>query len=239
MAIPERTGGGVMKRRLWTEPELELLRSSYANTKTANLAIALGRGVQNVYAKATKLGLTKSEEYRASPAACRLRRGDQVGAAHRFQKGHVPANKGLRRPGWAPGDMAKMQFKKGRAAHEAWNYLPIGSHRLSKDGYLERKVIDDPSIFPVRRWVGVHRLVWSEVHGPIPVGHVVAFLPGRRSTDLALITADALELLTLAENLKRNSFYRYGPEIVKVVQLRGAITRQINKRAKAEETHEQ
>jgi len=58
------------------------------------------------------MGLTKSAAYLASPAACRLRKGDNVGAARRFRPGHVPANKGLRRPGWSTGRMAETQFKK-------------------------------------------------------------------------------------------------------------------------------
>lgn len=231
---------GIMKpRRRWNEVDLELLRRNYADSRTEDLAAVLDRDLQHVYAKAMKLGLAKSAAYLASPAACRLRRGDDVGKQHRFQKGQVPANKGLRRPGWAPGDMAKTQFKKGRPACEARNYVPIGSLRLSKDGYLERKVTDDPTLVPARRWVGVHRLVWMETHGQIPPKHIVAFKPGRRTTDPALITLDALELITLAENMRRNTLHNYPREIVQVHQLRGAITRQINKRAKAEETHEQ
>lgn len=71
------------------------------------------------------------------------------------------------------------QFKKGTlngaAAH---NYVPVGSLRWSKDGYLERKVTDDPDLVPARRWVGEHRLMWEAAHGPIPDGHVVMFLDG-------------------------------------------------------------
>lgn len=223
-------------RRRWTMAELELLQRNYPDSRTDELAAVLGRSLTTVYQKAIKLGLRKSDEYLASPAACRLRRGDNVGAAFRFPKGHEPANKGLRRPGWAPGDMAKTQFKKGRPAHESRNYLPIGSHRLSKDGYLERKVTDDPTLVPARRWVGVHRLVWIEAHGPIPPKHIVAFKPGRRTADPKLITADALELITLVENMRRNTLHTiYPPELVKVTQLRGALTRSINRKAKEAE----
>lgn len=114
-----------------------------------------------------------------------------------------------------------------------------GSLRLSKDGYLERKVTDDPSLAPVRRWVGVHRLVWIAANGPVPPQHIVAFKRGRRTTDPALITLDALELITLAENMRRNSLHNYPREIVHVHQLRAAITRQINRRANTEDnSHE-
>lgn len=216
--------------RFWTEAEIELLRGNYADSRTEDLAAALGLSLTAVYQKAIKLGLRKSDEYLASPAACRLRRGDNVGAGHRFRKGHVPANKGLRRPGWSLGRMGETQFKPGRPASESRNYKPIGSLRLSKDGYLERKFTDDPALVPARRWVGVHRLVWEAAHGPVPRGHAVCFLPGRKTADPALITLDALQLVTRQQLMARNTRYRYGQEINKVISLRAAITRQINKR---------
>ena len=81
-----------------------------------------------------------------------------------------------------PGSGAKgpnrTTFKKGRPASEASNYLPIGSTRISKDGYIERKVTDDPSLVPARRWVGEHRLVWEAENGPVPEGHAIVFLDG-------------------------------------------------------------
>lgn len=71
------------------------------------------------------------------------------------------------------------QFQKGALnGAAARNYQPIGSLRWSKEGYLERKVTDDPSLWPARRWVGEHRLMWEQAHGPIPDGHVVVFLDG-------------------------------------------------------------
>jgi hypothetical protein len=46
--------------------------------------------------RAHALGLEKTEAYRASPAACRLRRvgSEHPGRATQYPKGHVPANKG-------------------------------------------------------------------------------------------------------------------------------------------------
>lgn len=223
-------GRGVLApRRAWSEFEDEVLRAHYAATLTADLAELLGRPLSSTHQRARALGLKKSLDWIAQAARERSARPGHGGAAHRFAKGLVPANKGLRRPGWAPGDMARTQFKKGRPASEARNYLPIGSHRLSKDGYLERKVTDDPSIVPARRWVGVHRLVWIAARGEIPDGHVVVFRPGRRTTTEGEITVDGLECITRAELADRN---RAPAALRPIVQLRGAITRQINKRLK-------
>lgn len=219
-------------RRPWTDAELAVLRRNYPHFPTAQIASQLGRTVSQVYQAATRHGLAKSEAYLASDAACRLRRGDNVGAEHRFVKGQPSWSKGTKGRVGVQEACRATQFKPGRPAHEARNYLPIGSLRISKDGYLERKVTDDPSIFPARRWVAVHRLVWEAANGPAPPGHAVCFLPGRKTTELELITLDAVELVTRAELMRRNTFHRYGPEVAGLVQLRGAITRQINKRAK-------
>jgi hypothetical protein len=220
------------KRRRWTAVELELLRRNYADSRTAELATALDRKVEHVYAKANALGLVKSDAYLASADACRLRRGDNLGAAHRFAKGHVPANKGLRRPGFAPGNMKKTQFKKGQMPH---TWKPIGSYRINADGVVEFKFSEEPGAY-TKRWIPVHRKVWIEANGPVPAGHVVAFRPGRRTTDPALITLDAIELITKVENMRRNTLHTiYPPELVKVTQLRGALTRRINRRAREEE----
>lgn len=224
-------------RRFWTEAECELLRQRYADTKTADLAQALNRPVGSVHQHAAKLGLRKNLDLVAAMAREAMRNPAHGGRATQIKKGNVPANKGVKHPkGWAPGDMAKTQFKKGRPAHEARNYLPIGSLRLSKDGYLERKVTDDPTLYPARRWVAVHRLVWKEVNGPVPAGHAVVFKPGRKTTDPALITLDAVELVTRAELMARNTLHNLPKELAELVQLRGVLNRQINRKAKEAET---
>lgn len=217
-----------MKRKYWSESELELLRINFADSRTDDLAKALGRPYSAVAKKAAALGLRKSAQYLASPDAHRL---DGVkGLGTRFKPGQLPWNAGKHyQPG---GRCAEGWFKKGRPAQEARNYLPIGSLRISKDGYVERKVTDDPALVPARRWAAVHRLVWIEAHGPVPEGHAVCFKPGRQTTDPEAIAVDGLELVTRRELMLRNTYHRYGKDVAKLVQLRGALTRQINKRAK-------
>lgn len=219
-------------RRPWTAADNRVLRNRYPYEKTDAIARDLGRKVGQVYQQAQKLGLSKSAEYLATGDAHRLNGHEPASKIHRFKPGQPPPNKGLRRPGWAPGRMATTQFKKGQMAGAAQhNYVAIGTERISKDGYLERKVTDDPALAPARRWVGVHRLVWEAANGPIPPGHAVAFLPGRRATDAAAITADGLELVTRVELMRRNGLWnRYPREVAELVQLKGAVNRKINRR---------
>lgn len=225
----------VKKRLHWTETELATLRALYPDTPTKQIAEQLRRNLTLVYQKAIKLGLRKSEAYLASPQACRLRRGDNVGAAHRFKKGAPPWSKGTKGLcGVQPG-CRRTQFKKGQMSGAAQhNYVPIGTEKiLGRDGCLVRKITDDPSIYPARRWVSVHRLVWEAANGRVPPGHIVVFKRGLHTTVCADITLDRLELVSWAENMRRNTYHRYGKDIARLVQLRGALNRQINKRARA------
>jgi hypothetical protein len=212
--------------RPWSREDDRLLRGFYPNTPTAEVARRLQRSVAAVYGHADKLGLVKSPAYLAGPAACRLRRGDRVGARFRFQKGHVPANKGLRRPGWAPGRMRETQFKKGvRQGVAVRLYKPIGTERISKDGYLERKVNDG---LPLQaRWRAVHLVLWESLHGPVPAGHAVTFKNGDR-TD---IRPDNLELLHRRDLMARNTVHNLPKPLAQTVQLLGALRRKINRKA--------
>jgi hypothetical protein len=207
-----------MRGRPWKKRDLAAVLRLYPDMDTRALAAKMNRSVIAVYQRAQIHGIKKSAAYDARKKALERARLTKSGVPHRFGKGHVPANAGLRRPGYAPGRR---------------NYKPIGALRVSRDGLLERKVSDDPNIFPARRWVGVHRLVWSAVNGPILAGHAVVFRPDRATTELAKITLDALELVTRAELMRRNSFRtNYPKDIQQVIQLRGALQRQINRRGK-------
>lgn len=212
-------------RRPWSREDDALLRGLYSDNPTPQVAMRLGRTVAATYNRADKLGLNKSPAYLASPAACRLRRGDRIGVRFRFPKGHVPANKGLRRPGWGPGRMKETQFKKGMRQGVAVRlYKPIGTERTSKDGYLERKVNDG---LPLQaRWRAVHLLVWEAAHGPAPRGHAIVFRNGNKK-DMRL---DNLECITRAELMARNTVHRLPKPLAQTVQLLGALRRKINRR---------
>lgn len=215
-------------RKAWGQAELDLLKRNFADSTNVDLAAALGRRVTQIHAMATKLGLRKSPELIAEIAGKRQRAIVAAGKHKGFEKGHVPANKGLKRPGWAAGNMASTWFKKGGKPHST---LPVGSYRLNSDGYLELKIAEVPGPYYMR-WKPVHRLIWEQAYGPVPKGHIVRFKPGRASTELEQITLDSIELLTHAQNLERNSVHRLPPEIVSLIQLRGTVNRQINRRSK-------
>lgn len=215
----------------WSPRDERWLRELYPEHTAAFCAQVLGCGVRRVYQKARAMGLAKSPAFLASDLSRRIQRGrrDPRMAATQFKQGLTPWNKGV--PGSAglhPNSRAT-QFKPGRKPQEARNYLPFGSVRITKDGYLERKLTDDPGLYPARRWTAVHRLVWEAVHGPVPRGCIVVFRPGMKSIIEAEITVDRLECISRAEHARRNHPRSKSPELAKLVQLKGAITRQVNR----------
>jgi hypothetical protein len=220
----------------WTRAEDAVLRRRYPDEQAATIARDFGFRVSQVHQRAATLGLHKSEAFKASDRSGRIVRGrtDPRMVATQFPKGHVPANKGLRRPGWAPGRMRETQFKKGCMAGAARaKYKPIGTDRICRDGYLERKVTDagDTNRARQRRWVAVHRLVWEKAHGRIPRGRIVVFKPGMHTTDAKAITTDRLECITRIENMQRNSYHnRYPKEVARLIQLKGELNRMIIRR---------
>jgi len=222
-----------MNGRPWKTAELRYLEAHYAMTPTPELAQSLERPIRSVYAKASALGLKKPAEFYRRHGAGRLT--SRQGLRTRFRTGQKPWNKGLK--GWKAGGRAtETQFKKGRSPQESRNYQPIGTTRMHKSDYLEKKVTDDRSIYPAKRWQPVHRLVWEAAHGPVPPGHLVVFRSGMKTRIEAEITVDRLEMISRRENMRRNSYHtNYPPELRQIVQLQGALKRKINNREKDDE----
>jgi hypothetical protein len=226
-----KSKGILPPRRFWAEDEIATLKSRYPRERTEDLAAVLGRPVKSVYAKANELGLNKSSEFLASPASGRTT--GRQGGATRFPKGHQPWNKGSHFV--AGGRSAETRFTKGQQPH---NTQPIGSYRMDKDGTLQRKISNDKGSNS-KRWRGVHELVWIAANGPVPPKHIVVFKPGMRTNVLEEITADKVECISFAENMKRNTRHNLPKEVNQVIQLRAVLTRHINKRSKNHERIEQ
>lgn len=229
--IPVSSALGVLaKRKYWTIQQIAVLVARYPNEKTEAIAASVSRPVRAVYHKARALGLKKSAEYLASPAACRT--NGRQGTGTRFEKGLTPWNKGMK--GLRIGG-EKTQFKPGAMPH---NTQPIGSYRLDKNGSLQRKISNNKGNNS-KRWRGVHELLWVEANGPVPAKHIVIFKPEQRTNNLEEITLDRVECVSLAENMRRNTRHNLPKEINEVIQLRAVLTRHINKRSKNHERTEE
>ena len=166
------------KRTFWSAAEKAYLRRTYPDQHTCKIVSHLGRSLSSVHGMARKIGVSKSEAYLSEN--CRLRPGECIGKAYQFKPGHVPANKGSRRPGWHRGRMTETQFKTGQKPK---NTLPVGTIKANADGYLRIKVSDTPETADCKganspNWEFVHKRVWEDTHGPIPPGHRIWWKDG-------------------------------------------------------------
>ena len=220
-----------MKRRFWTPVEVEILVCAYPDVRTQLIADQMGRDIRAVYAKAAELGLKKSEAFMASDQAGRIQRGrtDPRMVSTQFKKGQKSWNKGTH---YAPGGRSvETRFKKGQRS-KRWDIeaYALGALRVTTDGTLLIKARPEDGR---ESWQIMARYVWEQAHGPIPHAHVVRAKNGE-SHDTRL---DNLELLTRSDNAKRNSVWtRYPREVAALVQLKGAITRVVNRIAREEAT---
>ena len=221
-----------MTRRPWTPEDLAEVVRRYPHERTADIARDLGRPAGGIYDQANKLGLKKTPEYMREIHGAHI---VDAGARYRFHAEQSPWNKGIPGSTGNHPNTKRTQFKPGRRPEEASNYQPIGTLRICKDGYLQRKITDDPALHPRRRWVAVHRLVWEEVNGPMPKGFIVVFKPGMASTDPAEITIDRVELITRAELMRRNTRHNLPPEINALITVKARLTRLITEREKRHE----
>lgn len=222
-----------MSRARWTDAELYLLRELYPDVPAADVAALLDRPVGQVHQAADRYGVGKSAYFHASDRSGRIQRGKQLPSmiASQFKPGFTPWNKG--RQFDSGGRSHETRFQSGSRPH---TWLPVGSYRITTtDQALERKVCDVPGASH-KRWTPVARIVWEQAHGPIPHGHLVVFKPGQKTNVLEQITPDRLECITRGQNAQRNSMHNQGPEMARLHQLKGQITRQVNRITRESQT---
>lgn len=221
-------------RKVWTAADEWILRAYFPHIKSEILARRLGATIFSTRDHAQKAGLHKSSLYLESPDACRLRRGDNVGAASRFKKGLVPANKGVRRPpGWSigRGRMQETQFKKGQVPR---NTMPMWSFRFV-DGYLMLKT-GAPTPKPTTGWEYVHKLVWEHANGPLPDYRIARLW--WRDGDRSNCSPSNLDLVSAQEHMARTTIHNFPAPLRQVIQLKGALKRRIRRMEHDAEEHD-
>lgn len=212
-------------RRNWTAAELLLLRKQYADTKTERIAASLGKNVRKVYAMASSLGLKKSAAFMATVNSGRIQRGRSNPAMVRtqFKPGQPAWNKGKH---YMPGGRIRDGWFKPGQRSVRWDVdaYALGALRITTDGVLLikwREGRDRDS------WMVMARFVWWTETGHMPSRDEVV---RTRNGDPSDTRIENLELLSRAENARRNSLWtKYPHEVARLFQLKGAIRRQVNR----------
>ena len=116
----------------------------------------------------------------------------------RFQKGHLPKNKGKKRTSAQRERSSSTWFQNGS--------LP---HNTLYDGAVTTRKFKDRKYYWIRlslnNWKPLHRYLWEKAYGKIPKGHVVRFKDG----DPMNCTLDNLELMNRRKNMQRTKM-QYG-----------------------------
>jgi len=217
--------------RHWTPAQIAKLRALYPDLKADTVAREIGRSVGSVHRKAALLGIGKSEAFKASFASGRISaaRNDPRMVATRFKPGQKAWNEGVKGSTGLHDNCRKTQFQPGQKPH---TWVPVGSYRINTGKgvpRLERKMNENPGPNHVR-WIPVTRIVWEQHHGPVPPKHIVVFADSKKATTvLEEITVDKLICISRAQNAMRNSLYSQSHELGRLAQIKGAITRQINR----------
>lgn len=194
-------------RKPWAPEDLAALAKIYPDTDNATLARMFRRSENSIKNQASLHEWQKSEAHMAKKPGC-------------FKSGNSPWNKGTNYS--APGT-ERTWFKKG---HVPASWKPIGAERVTKDGYLQRKLSDTGNA--TRDWVAVSHIEWEKHNGrPVPDGHAVVF----RDEDKRNFAPANLELISRADLMRRNHYLHLPSELAQIVQLRGALTAKINRRS--------
>lgn len=113
------------------------------------------------------------------------------GLTGKFRKGQTPHNKGKKMPKEVYEKVKHTMFAKGNVPP---NHRPVGSERISKDGYIEVKVAEP------NKWRLKQRVVYEEAKGKIPEGCPIIFLDVNKRN----FNIDNLRCITRSELLYLN-----------------------------------
>lgn len=206
----------------FTEQQLVCLRKHYARTQNKELADMFGCSIHTIENKSFSLGLKKDKDFVLEVSRENMQRITQLGMSHRYKKGSIPQNKGKKQTEYMSKDAISRtkatRFKKGSIPPNA---VPIGYERIDKDGYINIKVEGR------KKLVLKHRYVWEQHNGPIPEGYNIQFKDGNKHNCEDI---NNLYMISRSEQMKtENSMYaRYPKEMQQLIQLKGALNRQIS-----------
>ncbi len=150
------------------------------------------------------------------------------GLTGRFEKGHIPVNKGTKGMFNVGGN--KTSYQKG---NKSWNCDPIGTEKWKSctkrhdEGFLYVKVQDGHK---QHNWKQKHRLLWEEAYGKIPEGYKVIFKDGNRHNivleNLALVSNSQMLILNKHNLIFSDSkLTETGINIAKVIDVYNEKTR--------------
>lgn len=202
----------------------QFLKDNYLTMPVKTIAKAIGKKSDiTVRTRMRQLGLVIPQEI------IEQRKQDS-----RFKKGIIPVNKGKKQSEYmSPETIEKTKATRFKKGHVPENKLSVGSITIRSYGknykngpnYKVKYIKIAEGSFD---WVPLHIYNWLQSGQDIPEGFVLAFKDGNQLNP----ELENLHLISMKENMKRNSIHNYPQELKEIVMLKGYIKRQINKNKK-------
>lgn len=212
MPIPKpRTNN---KKRLYTQQELDTIRTMFPDHYTMDIAKLINRSYDSVALQASRMGITKSKTFREQEYK---RQGERIkiyGEKYRLKPGHIPHNKGVPMTQEMYEKIKHSFFKPGNVPY---NKRENGYEYTDGEGYIRVRIGNS-------KYKLKHHIIWEQHHGPIPKGHIIVFRD-KNSHNCAI---ENLEMITMAENMKRNQSKEYPQEIKETIKLINKLKKTIH-----------
>lgn len=192
-----------MKSRTTFTPEMDaIIKANYLEIPVKRLGRMIGKSYTGISGRLKQLGLVIPREI--------IEERKKMG---RIKKGDPSFNKGKKQKDYMSAEAIertkKTRFQKGNKPHNtAKNNGAISIRPDTKSGIAYKYIRVSLGV-----WELYHRVVWEQNNGEIPENHVIAFKDG----DSMNCNIKNLELLTMRENMLRNSLVRF-PEPVRKTQ---------------------
>lgn len=207
--------------KVYTDEMIETLKALYPSNTADDVAKKLGVTTRSIYNKAHELNIKKDVEFIRQLSKTNSLKPNHGGKKSQFKKGQEAWNYGKKQTEYLTAEQiektVKTRFPKGNVPA---NNRPVGSERITKDGYVEVKVGNK---FKLK-----NRMVWEQNFGQIPKGYNVQF---KDKTIPDPYIPENLFIISRSDQMKtRNSYIaKYPKEVQLVIQIRGALNRQINR----------
>mgnify|MGYP001033651461 CR=1 FL=1 len=183
----------------FTESQKQMIRDEYLNMPVKSIA----KELNTTYGRIMRF--LNRNDLRIPRALVEKRKRES-----RLQNGHHPFNKGKKQEQYMSAEAiqrsAKGRFKKGNKPHNQ-NANGNGAivTRTDSSGRKYKYIRVNVGV-----WKLYHRHLWESVNGPIPTEYIVAF----KDDNSENVVIDNLELISMTENMYRNSKHNYPQEII-------------------------
>lgn len=198
-------------------PEDKILKRKYLEVNVKQLSILVNRSEMFVTTRLRGLGLV------IPPELIEQRKQES-----RLKPGNIPYTKGKKQNEY----MSPEAIERTKATRFYTGQLPhntkggVGTITIRKDKLKDGSIRKYKWIcIELAVWKMLHVKIWEDAHGPVPSGHIIIF----KDKDSMNVVLENLAMITLEDNMRRNSIHRFPTELKTVIRIAAKIKKTIKK----------